>query len=145
MQRSTPYQSYREVAARTATPGQLVLMLYEGMIRFLERAMDGFALEDPAEYHETISNNVIRAQSILDELNRNLDMAAGGELSVRLRGLYDYLNDRLMESNLRKQQSGIEETIRRITVLRDAWKEMLLQDGIASSPPRDSLREGAFA
>jgi flagellar secretion chaperone FliS len=145
MQRSTPYQSYREVAARTATPGQLVLMLYEGVIRFLERALDGFALEDPAEYHETISNNVIRAQAILDELNQNLDMAAGGELSTRLRQLYDYLNDRLMESNLRKQKSGIEETIQRITVLRDAWKEMLQQDGVAASPRMNSLREGALA
>jgi len=145
MQRSTPWQSYREVATRTATPGYLVLMLYDGVLRFLEQAQDGFALDDPAEYHQTISNNVIRAQSILDELNRNLDMAAGGEFSIRLRQLYEYLERRLMESNLRKQADGIQETIVRITVIRDAWKEMLQSDGGQGSPSLAFLSGGALA
>ncbi len=145
MQRSTPWQSYREVATRTASPGHLVLMLYDGAIRFLERAMSGFTLEDPAEFHETISNNVIRAQSILAELNRNLNMTAGGELSSRLRQIYQYLDRRLMESNLRKEAAGIRETIARISVLRDAWNEMLQKDDIAALPALNSLSSGTLA
>jgi flagellar protein FliS len=144
MQRTTPWQAYREVATRTATPGHLVLMLYEGVIRFLERALDGFLLDDPAEYHQTISNNVIRAQAILDELNRGLDMTAGGELASRLRQLYGYLDRRLMESNLKKEGAGIHETITRITVLRDAWKQMLQKEGDEATSMA-TLNGGALA
>ena len=54
-----PWQSYRQVATQTATPGQLVLMLFDGAIRFLDRALAGFDLDDPAECNSTVSNNVI--------------------------------------------------------------------------------------
>jgi flagellar secretion chaperone FliS len=145
MHRPSPWQSYREVATRTATPGHLVLMLYDGVIRFLERALDGFTLDDPAEHNQTINNNVIRAQAILDELNLRLDMAAGGELSSRLRQLYEYLDRRLMESNLRKEAAGIQETIARITILRDAWNQMLQRDGADTTPTMATLNGGALA
>ena len=57
---ANPWKSYRQVATQTASPGQLVLMLYEGAIRFLERARLGFAQEDPAEFNLTINNNGYR-------------------------------------------------------------------------------------
>ncbi len=120
-----PSHSYRRVAMQTAPPGHLVLMLYEGAIRFLEQALAGFAKEDPAEFNSVISNNVIRAQDIIRELDRCLDLAAGGELALHLRRLYDYFDRRLMESNIRKQPAGIREVISRISDLRDAWAGML--------------------
>lgn len=118
-----------QVAMQTAPPGQLVLMLYEGAIRFLERALLGFSSDDPAEFNQAINNNVQRAQMILDELNAALDVKQGGELAERLRGIYHYFERRLQESNLRKEPDGIEEVIRRLGVLRDAWREMLTRGG----------------
>ena len=79
---SNPWNSYRKVATQTASPGQLVLMLYEGAIRFLERALSGFEIEDPAESNETISNNLLRTQEILFELNVSLNMQKGKEHSM---------------------------------------------------------------
>lgn len=125
MRQTDLLRSYRQVATQTAPPGQLVLMLYEGVIRFLERALDGFNRQDPVEFNETISNNVLKAQAIIHELNMSLNMEAGGEFSANLRRLYDYLDRRLLDSNLKKEDTGIRETLQRITTLRDAWATML--------------------
>lgn len=119
------WQSYRQVATQTASPGQLVVLLYNGLIRFLEQARAGFVLEDPKEFNEAINNNLQRAQAILNELNQALNMAEGGEFAQRMRGLYDYFDRRLQESNMTKAEPGIVEVIKHITVLRDAWEEIV--------------------
>ncbi len=129
MNPKNPWQSYRQVATRTASPGQLVLMLYEGAIRFLERAEAGFQLEDPVEFNTTINDNIIRAQDIIRELDFSLNVDQGGELAIQLRRLYDYFDRILLEANLRKDPAGIVEVIKRITVLRDAWATMLDKQG----------------
>ena len=122
---ANPWMSYRQVATRTAPPGQLVLMLYEGAIRFLDRALLGFGLDDPAESNEAISNNLLRAQEIIHELNLSLNTQAGGEVAANLRRLYEYFDRRLLESNLKKEPEGIQEVSRHLAVLRDAWATML--------------------
>lgn len=137
-------KSYLQVATQTASRGQLVLMLYEGAIRFLQRAQDGFTLEDPCECNETINNNVQRTQAILDELNASLDIQRGGELADRLRQIYNYLDARLQESNLRKDPAGIVDAIGRITTLRDAWREMLSQSATISEEPATHVSLAAF-
>jgi flagellar protein FliS len=125
------WNSYRQTSMQTASRGQLVLLLYDGALRFLESALLGFEYDDPLEFNRTISNNILRAQSIITELNSTLNMEQGGQLALTLRGLYEYLDERLTESNLRKTSDGIHESIRRLTVLRDAWRQML---GQSSSP-----------
>lgn len=122
-----------QVATKTASPGQLVLMLYDGAIRYLEGALRGFALDDPAECNSTINENLQRAQAILDELSAALNMGAGGEFAERLRNLYTYLDRRLFESNMRKETEGIEEVILRLSTLRDAWRDMLSGAGTPES------------
>ena len=139
MNPKNPWQSYRQVATRTASPGQLVLMLYEGAIRFLERAQAGFRLEDPVEFNTTINDNILRAQDIIRELDFSLNVEQGGELAIQLRRLYDYFDRLLLEANLRKDPAGIKEVINRITVLRDAWAAMLAQQ--ADAPPTKPARQ----
>jgi flagellar protein FliS len=126
---TNPWKSYQQVATQTAPPGQLVLMLYEGAIRFLERALGGFSLEDPAEFNQTISNNILRAQDIIFELNVTLNIQDGGQLAETLRQLYDYMGRKLMEANLQKNQEPLKDVIGRLTVLRDAWAQMLVNQG----------------
>lgn len=130
-----PWQSYRQVATKTAPPGQLVLMLYDGAIRFLEKARLGFQATDPKEFHETIHNNICRGQEIIRELNVALDMKAGGELAATLRRLYDYMDRLLDQSNLHKEENGIVETIQRLGTLRQAWAEMLKKTGETPATP----------
>lgn len=122
-----PWKSYKQVAAQTASPGQLTLMLFDGAIRFLEQARQGFQLTDPIEFNQTINNNVLRAQAIINELNYALNMESGGEVAIVLRRLYIYFDRRLLDSNIHKEPSGIEEVITRLSGIRDAWMEMLTQ------------------
>ena len=140
--RTTPWNSYRQVAARTAPPGQLVLMLFEGAIRFLEQAKLGFTHEDPLEFNLTISNNIIRAQDIINELNLSLNMREGGAFAANQRRLYNYMDWRLQEANQFKTKEGVEEIIGRMTVLRDAWAEMLRTFNPGGDPAESHL---AFA
>ena len=132
--RANPWQSYRQVVTQTASPGQLVLMLYDGALRFLGQALVGFTKDDPLEFNLTINENVQRAQAILQELNRTLNMEEGGQFSATLRLLYDYLDRRLQESNVHKTEEGIHEVLRRVTILRDAWAEMLAKSAGAPAP-----------
>jgi len=124
-QKTKAWQSYRQVATQTASPGQLVLLLYNGVVRFLEQARQGFAHDDPKEFNETINNNLQRALAIINELNQSLNMEEGGEFAARMRGLYDYFDRRLHESNMTKTEPGIVEVLKHVTVLRDAWAEMM--------------------
>lgn len=132
MSRTNPWQSYRRIATQTATPGHLILMLFEGALRFLAQARLGFNEEDPLLLNQTVSNNIQRAQAIIQELNYSLDMERGGEFADKMRGLYNYFDRRLQESNLSKQPDGLDEVVRRLTVLRDAWAGMLNGQGAAS-------------
>lgn len=111
-------------------------MLFDGAIRFLEQALAGFSHEDPLEFNQTINNNILRAQSILTELNNSLDMERGGQLADTLRQLYLYMDSRLTQSNLTKHPEGVEDALNRLKVLRDAWQQML---GQTCAESRESL------
>jgi len=131
MRAANPWKSYRETATLTAPPGQIILMLFEGAIRSLERSLPGFTNTDPGEANMMIHNNLQRAQEIIRELNGSLNMEQGGEFAANMRRLYDYLERRIWESNLKKNSAGVGETIRHLTVLRDAWATMLANQGSA--------------
>lgn len=134
MNQSNPLQSYKTVATQTAAPGNLVLMLYDGALRFLELAVEAFTHEDPIAHNSGVNNNILRAQSIISELNHSLDMDAGGELADKLRALYNYFDERLQHGNINKQQEPVDEVIDRLTIIRDAWREMLDQEQTVMEP-----------
>lgn len=100
-------------------------MLFEGALHALEKSLPGFAAEDPAEANMIVHNNLQRALEIIRELNGSLNMEQGGECAATLRRLYDYFERRLWESNLKKDVLGVQEVIKHITVLKDAWAAML--------------------
>ncbi len=122
---ANPWLSYRQVATKTATPGQLVLMLFDGALRFLDKALVGFDLDDPLDSNLAINNNILKAQEILRELNMSLNMEKGGEFAATMRRLYNYYDLQLSQSNLQKDPSGVELVIRLLSVIRGAWAEML--------------------
>jgi len=129
MSRNKPWESYRKVATQTATPGQLVLMLYDGAIAFLEKALTGFSHTDPLLFNQTINNNIVRAQAIIHEMNASLNMRQGAEAATNFRLLYNYLYRRLRDANRGKKQEPIHETLGHLRILRDSWAEMLRHGG----------------
>jgi flagellar protein FliS len=126
-------RTYRTNAILTASPGQLVLMLYDGALKAIAIAREAFNTppEDPRRI-ETINQQLLKAQAILTELQNGLNMDAGGEFAQTMHRLYDYHNRRLLEANVRKQVEPVIEVERLVRELRDAWAQMLSQqDGVA--------------
>jgi flagellar secretion chaperone FliS len=137
------WKSYQQVAAQTAPPGQLILMLFDGALLSLERALIGFACIDPAERNQTIHNNLRRALDIIRELNNSLNLEAGGQLAETLRNLYTYFDQRIMDSNWQKHRDGVDEVIGRLKELRDAWATMLAYQGMEQSLPTELKAQAA--
>ena len=119
-------RAYRANSVLTASPGQLVLMLFDGALKSMNIAREAF--ERPAEdvrRIEVINAQLIKAQNIIRELQGTLNHDAGGEFSRTMERLYDYYLRRLTEANLRKDVTPVIEVERLLREVRDAWAEML--------------------
>ncbi|MDA8233939.1 MAG: flagellar export chaperone FliS [Clostridia bacterium] len=114
---SNPYAQYKQTAVQTASPEKLLLMLYDGAIKFLNQAkvaMDTRNIEESNKY-------IIKTQDIISELIVTLNMEY--EISHNLHGIYDYLNRRLIQANIKKDPEILEEVLNHITELRQTWAE----------------------
>jgi flagellar protein FliS len=119
-------RAYQTQSILTASPGQLVLLMYDGALRFMAQGRAAFALpEDAPRRIETINTALLRAQAVISELRANLNLDAGGEVAANLDRLYDYHLRRLFEANLRKDEAPLIEVERLVRTLRDSWAEML--------------------
>ena len=125
-------RAYRSNSILTASPGRLVLMLYDGALRALAITRDAFdrPADDPKRF-EVINQQILKAQTIIAELQGTLNLEAGGEFAATMHRLYDYHNRRLFEANIRKQVEPVIEVERLIRDIRDAWEQMLMQQDVA--------------
>jgi flagellar protein FliS len=121
---------YRANSILTASPGQLVLLLYDGALTAIAAAREAFD-RPPTDLRriEIINKNLHKAQRIIAELRATLDFKAGGEFAVMMDRLYDYHNRRLLEANLRKRVEPLIEVEKLLGEVRDAWAEMLRKHG----------------
>lgn len=121
-------RTYRANEILTASPGQLVLLLYDGALKALALARVTFRQpEDDPRRIAAINEQLLKAQAIINELQDGLNLEGGGEMARTLRRLYDYHNRRLFEANLRKREEPVIEVERLVRELRDAWGQMLEQ------------------
>lgn len=110
-----PYQQYKENAILTASPEELVLMLYNGIIRFIDEAKTALQKKDYVETNAEIQ----RAQDIITELMLTLDM--NYDISKNLYNLYDYMLRRLIDANVKKDIEILDEVRGFAVELRDTW------------------------
>jgi flagellar protein FliS len=119
-------KAYRDTAVLTASPGQLVLMLFDGALKSMAIAREAFDRpKTDFKRLETINRSLLKAQSILAELQGGVNLEAGGEFAKTMHGLYSYHMRRLFEANMRKQVEPLVEVQGLVRELRDAWAEML--------------------
>lgn len=126
-----PYSQYMENQFRTATPGKLIVMAYDGAIRFTKVAAEKMQERKLDEQ----SANIIKAQGIILELISSLDFKADTRLAENLEGLYSYVFDRLTHANLRDDVAALDETISILTDMRSVWAnaELMVRSGQTSS------------
>ncbi len=129
---STVLSRYGTVQVTTSTPGQLLVMMYDGLFRFLGEAVVAMRANDRARSGERIS----RAHSILEMLASTLEPEHAPELCENLLALYMFCMSRLVTANIQQSPERIEEVMRVLSPLRDAWKEAVVK---APSPQRASV------
>jgi flagellar protein FliS len=121
----------------TASPGQLVLMLYDGALKAIAIAQAAFERpEEDFRRLEIINEQILKAQAIIRELQSGLNFDVGGEFAQTMSRLYDYHHRRLFEANLRKQIEPLIEVEPLIRAIRNAWAEMLSKQDGPSAPER---------
>ena len=116
---NNPYQKYKNTQVETADSGKLLLMLYDGAIKFAKSAKQAMKEED----YETVNNKLNRVQAIIAELHSTLDMEKGGEIAENLELLYDYMNRRLITANVDKTLEPLEEVLGMLEELRETWQQ----------------------
>ncbi|WP_372788442.1 flagellar export chaperone FliS [Paraconexibacter sp.] len=125
-------QAYRESSVLTASPEQLVVMLYDGALRFLRQSEAAFGEEAYTHGGERMA----RAEAIIDELLATLDMGVG-ELAERLQAIYVFCKRQLIDARLERDATKIRTVIRLLDDLRDAWAQLAAGGGSQgpSMPP----------
>lgn len=122
--RKNQYDAYKDTEISTANQGKLIVMLYDGAVRFLKIAVDNM---QPRSY-DVVNTNIIKAQDIITELMLALNMDEGGEIAGNLFNLYAYMKKRLLEGNIAKDPAVLEEVIGLLDQLRTAWEEVAAQE-----------------
>jgi flagellar secretion chaperone FliS len=114
----TAAQRYSQVRMTTSTPGELLLALYDGLFRFLNGAKICIERKETARARELLS----KSYAIISELYIALDHSQHPELCANLEALYGFCMDRVQQASRKALLEPIEETIRVLTPLREAWQ-----------------------
>lgn len=109
--------TYQETAVCTQNRGRLVVMLYDGAIRFLKQAVTDLERED----FESKGSNIAKAIDIINELNTVLDLEQGGQIAQNLRSLYNFMHQHLANANVKKDIKMIQEVVTLLEELKQGW------------------------
>jgi len=128
---------YRRQDLETATPERVLILLYEGAIRFLGVAEKAMGENDIGKSH----THLIKAQHIIREFMNTLDFEIGGETARNLYNLYEYLHYRLVQANLQKEVAAIVEVRDHLKQLKATWEEAIVlaqREAATRQNPEDS-------
>jgi flagellar protein FliS len=113
-------EAYRQTEARSRSPLELVVMLYDGALRFIGEAMEADAARQIARRGQAIS----RVIAIVGELQSTLNVNDGGDVATELDRLYSYMQQRLLDVTTKKDAAALREVQKLLTTLRDAWTQI---------------------
>ena len=114
---------YLQTQVQSRTPLELIVMLYDGAIRFIGEAREGLVQRDIARRGRAIS----RAMAIISELQSSLDMEQGGDIAVSLDSLYVYVRDRLVDASIKQDVKPLDDATRVLKNLREGWVAIAAQ------------------
>jgi flagellar secretion chaperone FliS len=120
------YNAYKSTNIRTASQGQLVVLLYEEAVRQLTAASSLFEADDTitAQHLEVLNKCLQKSQAIITELQVSLNMEKGGEIAQNLMSLYVYFNNELMSANISHNKKKIDFVLTMMKQLTDSWRQI---------------------
>lgn len=114
-----PYQAYQQNSFTTASPGELTLMLYNGCLKFIGKAITAIENNNISERN----NNIQKAQNIIRELMVTLNMDM--EISNNMILLYDYMLEQLINANVNNNVQALKDAEALVKEFRDTWKQVI--------------------
>ncbi|MGK5093958.1 flagellar export chaperone FliS [Deltaproteobacteria bacterium TL4] len=120
MNKPATYQTYYQTNVQTSDQLKLIIMMYDGLLRFMKKAIvkiNGGEIEAAHHY-------ITRSKNILQELISTLRIEKGGEIAQNLRELYLYSYKKLIEANLKKDPMLIQEVVQIISNLKEGWEQV---------------------
>lgn len=115
--------AYKSVEAQSRTPLELVVMLYDGALRFLAAGRAAVERRDIRARHEAFS----RLLAIISELQNTLDIERGGPVAGSLDELYRFVTGKVLESAMHQSVAPLDEARRVLEPLRDGWQQIASQ------------------
>ena len=113
------YAAYTNNRIMTASPAELTLMLYEGAIKFCNNAITAVEENNIEKAH----GYIMRVEAIIEEFQGALDRKY--PVAEDFDNVYKYLMERLREANMQKDKEILEEVLKHLRTMRDAWKEVM--------------------
>ena len=121
---------YREVAIKTASPLQIIVMLYDAAICSIQEARDQIGRRDIAGRSRAVN----KAIAIVSALQSCLNLKGGGEIAASLDRLYDYMKRQIFRANVEQSSQTLAEIAALLENLRSAWVELVSQTQSAEMP-----------
>jgi flagellar protein FliS len=122
--------TYQEIAVQTSSPTKLVVMLYEGAIRFLGQSVAAIQSRDIDRKRQSID----RAMAVIQHLQSTLDRDKGGDVAAELDRLYIYITSKILEGSTKLQTAPLEEAIKLLNVLLSGWEEIVKKEQETAVP-----------
>lgn len=114
-----PYQQYKKTSIESASREKILLLMYEGAIRFVKLAINAIEKNNIADKGTYIG----RAYDVIMELNNTLDHEVGGELAQNLESLYIFMTDNLTKANINNDKKSLEDVLKILLTLHEGWKQ----------------------
>ena len=114
-------QRYTQAQVTSIPPKQLLLLMFDGGLRFLRQARTALGADDLQGFCESLS----RAQAIVSELQATLDKRQGGDIAVQLDRLYDFMSVRLSEANATRNARPLEDALRVFNTIADGYRAII--------------------
>lgn len=118
-QNQTPYQQYKRSAVETSTPEKLLLMLFDGAIRFINQGKVAIS----EKRFDDANTLLLKVQDIFSELMKTLDMEKGGDIAKNLIELYAFYQKEVIQANMKKDIARLEPVLEFFQTFRSAWAE----------------------
>ena len=126
------FSTYKETKIKTASQGQLILMLYDEAIKQLKQALELLELNNSGKKNpgriELIGKAIMKTQELITELMVSLDFDKGGEIAQNLFSLYTWFNRELIEANIKQDSQRILDVKNMLSDLRGAWNEIAIKN-----------------
>jgi flagellar protein FliS len=123
MQHKAQAYAYKETKLKTASQGQMIVLLYDGAIRNMDKAIE--LLEANSKKFDEVNTAVMKARDIVTELICALDMENGGEFAQRIFNLYMWFNEQMAEANMKKNPEPLKNVRQMMDELRAAWVQIV--------------------